>query len=327
MQQKYITTPFCKLQAFFKKIFAGIQIVPPTVSKTPLLRQTRVRHSGRVRKPAPVQHIVQLMKFLQMLPFRSCNLKKYLVYYILYIYAKGDEAMLLAILRGGVTSVWDFLFLLAGYLLLLGVTMPLHEAAHAFTAYKLGDPTARNVGRLTLNPLAHYDPIGSTMILLFGIGYAKAVPVNPRYFRNPKGGMALTALAGPLSNLLMAFACLALFRGVASLGGGVTVEGNYFLYQQEYVYYAYMALVAVLARVNIALAVFNLLPIPPLDGSRIFGALLPDKWTWWMDRYHEIVRMAVLVLIVTGALDRPLSFLTGAVGNGMCWLLRLPNLI
>ena len=234
--------------------------------------------------------------------------------------------MLRAILQGQIHSVWDFLLLLAGYLLLLGITMPLHEAAHAFTAYKLGDPTAKRMGRLTLNPLAHYDPIGSTMILLLGIGYAKPVPVDPRYFRNQKWGMALTALAGPLSNLLMAFACLALFKGIVALGGGITASGDIY-YLKEYVYYAYLALVAVLARVNIALAVFNLLPIPPLDGSRIFGALLPVKWTVWMDRYHEIVRMAVLVLIVTGALTGPMSYLTETVGNGMCRILGLPGIV
>ena len=234
--------------------------------------------------------------------------------------------MLWSVLRGGISSVWDFVFMLLGYVILLGIMMPVHEAAHAWAANRLGDPTARYMGRLTLNPLAHLDPIGSTMILLFGIGYAKAVPVQPRYFRDPRKGMALTALAGPVSNILLAFISLALFRGIAAFSGGIVELGGRVYLQGDVLYYAYLVLVVVLARVNLSLAVFNLLPIPPLDGSRIFGAILPVRWTVWIDRYHEYVRMGVLLLIVTGVLDKPILFLTGAVGNGLCMLFGLPHL-
>lgn len=234
--------------------------------------------------------------------------------------------MLWSVLRGGISSVWDFLFMLLGYVILLGIMMPVHEAAHAWAANRLGDPTARHMGRLTLNPLAHLDPIGSTMILLFGIGYAKAVPVQPRYFRDPRKGMALTALAGPASNILLAVISIALFRGIAAVSGGLIEFGGQLYLQGDVLYYAYIVLVVVLARVNLSLAVFNLLPIPPLDGSRIFSAFLPLKWVVWIDRYHEYVRMGVLLLIVTGILDKPLLFLTGAVGNGLCMLFGLPHL-
>ena len=109
-------------------------------------------------------------------------------------------------------------------------------------------------------------------------------------------------------------------------GGGLQVVGNAIYYTNDAALYVYTVLVGVLARVNLSLAVFNLLPLPPLDGSRIFGALLPERWTYWMDYYHNYVRMAVLLLIVTGVLDGPLYFMQRVVGNAICTLLRLPNL-
>ncbi len=222
--------------------------------------------------------------------------------------------MLWSVLGGGIGSFGELLFLLFGYIVLLGVMMPVHEAAHAWAAVKLGDATSKWHGRLTLNPLAHFDPIGSLMILLFGIGYAKPVPVNPYNFRNRRRDMALTALAGPLSNIAMAVLSMALFRVILVFG------------YAQIVLYANIVLIGVFARVNLSLAVFNLLPLPPLDGSRIFGALLPEKWTYWMDQYHQYVRMALLLLIVTGVLDGPLNFLIRLIGNAVCILFRLPNL-
>lgn len=235
--------------------------------------------------------------------------------------------MLFTLLNGGFSSFSQVLFMLLGYVILLGVMMPVHEAAHAFAAVKLGDPTPRWNGRLTLNPLAHLDPIGGLMIVLFGIGYAKPVPVNPYNFRRERRDMALTALAGPLSNILMAVLSIGLFRlAMVFTEGELYAGGDYIYYTNEATLYAYVVLVQVLARVNLSLAVFNLLPLPPLDGSRIFGALLPAKWTYFMDQYHVYVRMAVLLLVVTGALDVPLSFMQTHVGNALCALFRLPNL-
>lgn len=224
--------------------------------------------------------------------------------------------MLWSIFRGGL-SFWQILFMFLSYAVLILIMMPVHEAAHAFAAHKLGDDTAKWNGRLTLNPLAHLDPIGSLMILAFGIGYAKPVPVNPYNFRkcSRKTGMALTALAGPLSNLLMAAISMGIFRLIYTFTTSYTV-----------LMYANLVLLNVFVPINIGLAVFNLLPIPPLDGSRIFGAILPDKWTAWVDQHFQIVQLALLLLIFTGALDVPLNFLRSAVGNLLCRIFFLPAL-
>lgn len=224
--------------------------------------------------------------------------------------------MLWSIFRGGL-SFWQILFMFLSYAVLILIMMPVHEAAHAFAAHKLGDDTAKWNGRLTLNPLAHLDPIGSLMILAFGIGYAKPVPVNPYNFRkcSRKTGMALTALAGPLSNLLMAAISMGIFRLIYTFTTSYTV-----------LMYANLVLLNVFVPINIGLAVFNLLPIPPLDGSRIFGAILPDKWTAWVDQHFQIVQLAMLLLIFTGALDVPLNFLRSAVGNLLCRIFFLPAL-
>lgn len=235
--------------------------------------------------------------------------------------------MLWAVLNRQIGSITEFLFVLAGYAVLLFIMMPVHEAAHALAADKLGDSTARWNRRLTLNPLAHLDPVGAVLIVLFGIGYAKPVPVNPRNFKNPRRDMALTALAGPVSNLLMAFVSLLLFRVLLLVSGGaVQVANGSLWFTSRWMVYAYIVLVQVMAGVNLSLAVFNLLPLPPLDGSRIFGALFPPKWTYWMDRYHEYVRLAVLLVVVTGVLDQPLSWVMGLIGNLFCTILRLPAL-
>ena len=224
--------------------------------------------------------------------------------------------MLWSIFRGGL-SFWQILFMFLSYAVLILIMMPVHEAAHAFAAHKLGDDTAKWNGRLTLNPLAHLDPIGSLMILAFGIGYAKPVPVNPYNFRkcSRKTGMALTALAGPLSNLLMAAISMGIFRLIYTFTTSYTV-----------LMYANLVLLNMIVPINIGLAVFNLLPIPPLDGSRIFGAILPDKWTAWVDQHFQIVQLALLLLIFTGALDVPLNFLRSAVGNLLCRIFFLPAL-
>ncbi len=235
--------------------------------------------------------------------------------------------MLWTLLRGGFSSFYQVLFMLAGYVILLCLMMPVHEAAHAWMAVRLGDNTPRFAGRLTLNPLAHLDPIGALMIVLFGIGYAKPVPIDPRNFKNPRSGMALTALAGPVANLLMAVLSVGVFRLILALSGGqFYIQGGYLYCSASVLYYAYIVLIQVLAGTNLMLAVFNLLPLPPLDGSRIFGALLPERWTYWMDRYHTYVRMAVLLLVVTGVLDRPLMFLERVIGNAICALFGLGGL-
>ena len=195
------------------------------------------------------------------------------------------------------------------YLLQLLMTIPIvlfsltiHECSHGYFAYRLGDPTARNLGRLTLNPVKHLDPIGTIAMVLFGIGWAKPVPINTRYFKKPKRDMALTALAGPVSNFLLSFIVFAI---------GAVVN--------EFIPYDSIAAVFVLqwimlfSYLNLYLAVFNLIPIPPFDGSRIAFALLPDKVYFGVMKYERIIMLVMLILLMWGLFSGPLQLLTGGM--------------
>ncbi len=202
----------------------------------------------------------------------------------------------------GHVSFAQLIFRLFAYAILVFAVLPLHEFAHAFAAHLLGDDTAKWNGRLTLNPLKHLDPLGALMLVFVGVGYAKPVPVNPFNFRNRKRDMALTALAGPASNLLMAVVAVALFR-VCSL----------IITDMQVLTYFWLVLIVVIARVNIGLAVFNLLPIPPLDGSRIFGLFLPERWTYTLERYSRQITLVVMALLLVGVLNTPLAVIENAV--------------
>ena len=171
------------------------------------------------------------------------------------------------------------------------ISLTVHEFSHAASAYALGDTTARNVGRMTLNPVRHLDPIGFLCLLLFRFGWAKPVPVNPYGFRSVDGktGMLLTALAGPMSNILLCFVCVGMLRFMPA---GVLFS----LSAWPYGFLTY------LMWINASLAFFNLLPIPPLDGSKILFGMLPGKYYYisrYLDRYGFIILM---VLIMTDAL-------------------------
>ncbi len=213
--------------------------------------------------------------------------------------------------------------------------LPIHEYAHALVAHKLGDDTARLKGRMTIAPMAHIDPIGALMIFLVGFGYAKPVPVNMRNFRRKrrdgaagnvyymgsdmtydskyaKKCMALVALAGPVSNLLMAMVSL-LFQNVIRYVLPVTAVSAVLYW---FFYYC--------ASVNVALALFNFLPIPPLDGSRILNVVLPDRAYYNLMKYERYIMIGVFVLILTGALDAPLSWLQQVVVGGLDALVSLP---
>jgi Zn-dependent protease len=182
--------------------------------------------------------------------------------------------------------------------LLVAVTF--HEVAHGYVAYLLGDPTAKVAGRLTLNPLKHLDPLGVLAFLLTRmIGWAKPVPVDARYFRNPRKGMILVSVAGPVMNFLLAVTFSVLFR----LVGGLAVaapEGSVSAMIWEPL--AYMCLAGV--TVNLAIGLFNLLPIPPLDGSRIVAGLLPPRAAYSYLRYERYGFFLVLLLAVTGVLGK-----------------------
>lgn len=192
----------------------------------------------------------------------------------------------------------------------LFVSLPIHEFAHAWAAYKLGDDTARLKGRLTLAPLAHLDLWGALMILFLGFGYAKPVPVNIRNFKNRKRDFALTSIAGPISNLLMAFVFYLISNVFALFGNEPCAILSVFF---EYVGY-----------INVCLAVFNLLPVPPLDGSRIATALLPDKYYYTVMRYERYIMLGLFALMFTGVLTTPLSWLSRIFSNGISFLAGLP---
>ncbi|MBP5348996.1 MAG: site-2 protease family protein [Clostridia bacterium] len=194
-----------------------------------------------------------------------------------------------------------------GYLVDLLLSLPavllsltLHECAHGWVAYRLGDPTAKDLGRLTLNPIRHIDPIGAISLLLFRIGWAKPVPINPRNFKRPRAGMALTAAAGPITNFLIAF--VSTFFLLLSYNGGekipVTSAVTSFLALFLYYLFRFFYLLQVM---NIALALFNLLPLPPLDGSRLLTLILPRRAAFWVVRHERQILIFVLIWMIGGS--------------------------
>ena len=180
---------------------------------------------------------------------------------------------------------WEWLETTLARVLAVLLCLTVHETCHGLAAYALGDPTARDRHRLSLNPLRHIDWLGLAMMLFAGFGWAKPVPVDPRYFKRPKQGMALTALAGPVSNLLLALLAMFLSREIYlhlpySRGGALAFE--FLLYT--------------LAPLSIGLGLFNLLPIPPLDGSKVLGAFLPDRAYFGLMRYERYGMLLLLAL-------------------------------
>ena len=198
----------------------------------------------------------------------------------------------------------DAIYLIPAVLL----SLSFHEFSHGYVAFKLGDPTAKQAGRLTLNPLAHIAPLGTLCMLIFRFGWAKPVPVNVMYFKDRKKGMAITAAAGPISNLLLAFLCLLLFVPVLVYAGWTAVGS----YAANFLY--------IMVMINVGLAVFNLLPISPLDGSKILYVVLPNKIYFSIMRYERYFQPVLFLLLWTGLLSRPISFLRDAVISGMEFL-------
>lgn len=166
------------------------------------------------------------------------------------------------------------------------ISLTFHEVAHGYTAHLLGDDTAKNMGRLTLNPIAHIDIMGLLCLIVLRFGWAKPVPINPYNFKNRKSGTLLVSLAGPMTNLLLAI-----------------VFGRVFVWTSSFNYY-FSVFLLLFVRINVGLAIFNILPFPPLDGSKILASLLPDKIENLFYRYEKYLYIVVLIMYFTGIISK-----------------------
>ncbi len=204
-------------------------------------------------------------------------------------------------------SLEEYLIIIPAVLIALTV----HEMCHGYAAYLLGDDTAKSQGRLSFNPIDHIDPIGLLCMIFFGFGWAKPVPVNLANLKNRKVGMSLVALAGPLSNFVLAFVCLLIVfsMGAAGISGDVAT--------------ALVSFLVTLASLSVGLGVFNLLPVPPLDGSNIIYPFMPHSFRVFMYNNGYYIQFALLILLYFGFLDTPLIFLRELVMNGMLKVLLL----
>ena len=194
-----------------------------------------------------------------------------------------------------VVSLMDAVLRTAAVLLCLTV----HETCHGLAAYALGDPTAKSMHRLSLNPLHHIDWFGLAMMFAAGFGWAKPVPVDPRYFKKPKQGMAVTALAGPVSNFLLAVLLILISKAIYLYAPYTAV------WDAVFTFCLYTA-----APLSIGLGLFNLLPIPPLDGSKILGVLLTDEAYSKLMRYE---RYGILLLLALSLLGVTGNFISGVI--------------
>ncbi|WP_242968815.1 site-2 protease family protein [Marasmitruncus massiliensis] len=204
----------------------------------------------------------------------------------------------------------DRLFVYFARLIVLFTSMPVHEFAHGWVADKLGDHTARYQGRLDLNPLAHLDPLGTILILFTGFGWAKPVPVNPSKFNRKitmRAGMALTSLAGPAANVLMATILLLVYKIIAlvlmlmnvPMGNAVQIVTT---------------ILSMMVTINVSLAVFNLLPVPPLDGYHILAYFLPARWEYLIAQYSRYIFLGLFaVMMFTNILSLPLTLLSNVI--------------
>ncbi len=199
------------------------------------------------------------------------------------------------------------------------LALVIHECSHGFVSTKLGDPTPRIQGRLSLNPLVHLDPFGTILMILTGFGWAKPVEVNPMYYKNRKNGMALVALAGPLSNFILAFISVFLY--------GLFRVVFFKLNVSESVAYVFDNIFIYSAQINLCFMIFNLIPIPPLDGSRILGMFLSDKIYYTLMQYERYSMILIMVLSLSGAFSRIIgtgvNFFFGKMINAVVLLFNI----
>lgn len=198
------------------------------------------------------------------------------------------------------------------------LSLSIHEFAHGYAAYKLGDDTAKNMGRLNLSPMSHLDPIGAICLFLFGFGWAKPVPVNPNNFAygKRKSGMVWTSLAGPASNLVTAFLATFLLYVLDAFfptdgGFGTTVAS------------VVVTLLYTLIFMNVGLAVFNFIPIPPLDGSKILNAVLPPRIYFKIMQYEQFGFIALLLIINLPIFSNILNGISNWIVSIFFWIMDL----
>lgn len=201
-------------------------------------------------------------------------------------------------------GLFETVLLVAASLLCITV----HETCHGLAAYWLGDPTAKRAGRLTLNPIRHVDLMGLVMMALVRFGWAKPVPVDMRYFKKPKAGMALTAAAGPVSNVLLALLAM-LLRSVLLYPCILHPDSRVWYYLELFTEYV--------ALISAGLAVFNIFPVPPLDGSKVLFSFLSDRAYGKLMHYERYGMILLMALLLTGLLDKPLMFLRDGLIAGL----------
>lgn len=192
-------------------------------------------------------------------------------------------------------------------IMIIFMIIPLHEFAHAWSANKMGDPTAKMQDRLNLNPFNHIDPIGAIMLLFCGFGWGRPVQVNPNYFKNPKKGMALSAAAGPIANLLAALVGTIIYKVMFYVYASKLTDG---LYWTTVLFYYFVV-------INIGLALFNLIPIPPLDGAKIIGYFTSYKVDRKIQQYSFYIMIGFVALVFSGLLDKPL----GLLNDKLFWIM------
>ena len=216
--------------------------------------------------------------------------------------------MLFSILAGG--NMREIIISILLTIPVVLISLSVHESAHGYIAMKLGDPTAYNLGRITINPMKHLDPLGSLCMLAFGYGWAKPVPINARNFKNPKVGMALTAIAGPVSNIILgvigAVAAPITFIVGEIVAGYITASGLVSSTITLNVLNTIITFCELFSLMNFMLAAFNLIPVPPFDGSRFISLFLPTKVYFAIMKYEKFVMIGVLVGIIV--LSRVFNF-------------------